>query len=110
MKIFGREPTLVLQALSAVLAVFVTFGWDGLTDVQAGAIVAFATALIGVANAIAVRPWQPALFTGLITAGAVLLGTYGINLDQKLIGAVQVAVTAVMALLTRVQVSPASEQ
>lgn len=109
MRILGREPTLWLQSLSAVLALLVTFGWDNLTAEQAGAMVAVLTALVGVANAVAVRPWQPAMFTGLITAGAVLAGTYGFDLAQEKIGALQVAVTAVMTLLTRVQVSPARE-
>ena len=34
MKLFGREPTLWLQFLSAALALTVTFGW-GLTAAQA---------------------------------------------------------------------------
>lgn len=108
-KIFGREPTLVLQAVSAVLAIVVTFGLPGLSAGQAALIVAVLAAGIGVANALAVRPVTPAAFTGFVAAGAALLTGYGLDLSQEFIGAVQVAVIAVLALLTRVQVSPAAD-
>lgn len=109
MKIFGREPTLVLQAASALLAFLVTFGWDGLSDKQAGAIVAVLAAVFGVVNALQVRPVAPAVFTTLITTGAALLATYGLDFPQERIGQFQLAVVAVVALLTRQQVTPAAD-
>jgi len=107
MKIFGREPTLWLQAISAALAFFVTFGWSGLSATQAGATVAVLAAIIGVLNAWRVRPIAPAIFTTVVTTGAALLSTYGLDFPQERIGQFQLAVVAVMALLTRVQVTPA---
>lgn len=109
MKIFGREPTLVLQALSAVLAILVTFGFSGLSAEQAGLIVAALGAGIGVLNALLVRPVTPAAFTGLVAATAALLTSYGLDLSQELVGSVQVAVIALLALVTRVQVTPVTD-
>jgi hypothetical protein len=107
MKIFGREPTLWLQAISAALAFFVTFGWDRLSPMQAGGIVAVLTAIISVINAWQVRPIAPAVWTGLITTCAALLSTYGLDYSQERIGQFQLVAIAVMALITRVQVTPA---
>ena len=107
MKIFGREPTLWLQAISAALAFFVTFGWDGLSATSAGAITAVIAAALGVVNAWATRPIAPAVWTTVITTGAALLSTYGLDFSQERVGQFQLAVIAVMALLTRVQVTPA---
>lgn len=109
MKIFGREPTLYLQAISAVLAFLVTFGWDNLSGEQAGLIVAVISAVFGVINALAVRPISPAIFDMLIKAGAALLAGYGLNLGQEHVGAFQLAVIALMTLVLRNQVTPAAD-
>lgn len=109
MKLFGREPTLYIQALSAMLGVFVTFGVDGLSATQAAAIVAVLSAVLAAVNAAMVRPVAPAAFTGLVTAVAVLVAAYGMEVSQETVGAVQVAVVGVLALLTRNQVTPAAD-
>ncbi|WP_371409722.1 hypothetical protein OG423_14045 [Micromonospora zamorensis] len=109
MKLFGREPTLVIQAISALLGVVVTFGIDGLSAIQAAAIVAALTAVTTAINAALVRPVAPAAFTGLVTAVAVLVAAYGLEVSQETVGAVQVAVVGVLALLTRNQVTPTSD-
>jgi hypothetical protein len=108
-KIFGREPTLILQAASALLAVLVTFGFSGLSAEQAGLIVAAISAGIGVANAVLVRPITPAAFTAFVGALAALVTSYGLDLSQELVGTVQVAVVALLALVVRVQVSPVAD-
>lgn len=101
------EPTLVLQTLAALLTFMVTFGLPFLNAEQAGAIVAVLAAFIGVYNAVKVRPIAPAAFQALITVGVALLSTYGLHFSQQGIGALQVLVVAVIAMLTRGQVSPA---
>jgi hypothetical protein len=108
-RVFGREPTAVLQAVSALLAVLVTFGFDGLSAKQAALIVAVLAAGIGVVNAVLVRPVTPAAFTAFVAALAALLTGYGLELSQELVGAVQVAVVAVLALVVRNQVTPAAD-
>lgn len=109
MKIFGREPTLVLQSLSAVLAIFVAIGVPGLTDEQATLIIAVIAGALGVVNAVMVRPIAPAAFVGLIGAGAALLAGYGLEVSQEVVGSISAAVVTVLALLTRGQVTPAAD-
>lgn len=107
MKLF-REPTLFLQALSAVLALVVGFGFDWLTGEQAALLMAFLAAAISTVNALLVRPVSPAVFTGLLGAAAALAMGYGLNLGQEHVGALQAAVVAIVALVLRAQpdVSP----
>jgi hypothetical protein len=105
-KIFGREPTLVIQTLGAILSVFVALGLPGLSVDQAAVIIAFLTAAVAAVNALAVRPIAPAAFIGLVAAGAVLLAAYGYHVPQSVLGAIQAAVVAILAFATRAQVTP----
>jgi hypothetical protein len=105
-RIFGREPTLWLQFIAGVLGVGVAVGLPGLSVDQAAAIIAVVTAVFAVVNAVMVRPVAPAAFTGLVASGAVLLAAYGFTVSQPTLAAVQTAVLAVLALLTRAQVTP----
>jgi hypothetical protein len=108
-KIFGREPTVVLQTVSAVLAVVVAFGFASLTAEQATLITAFLTALIGVVNAVLVRPVAPPAFIAFISSGAALLAGYGLEFSQEQVGSVTVAVLATLTLLARGQVTPVTD-
>lgn len=108
MKIFGREPVVVLNTLAAVLGLIVSLGVTSLTAETAGAIVGVATAILGAIAAAMTRPIAPQAFTAVVAAGAVLVGTFGYDVDQSTIGAINTTVLAVLTLLTRVQVSPAS--
>jgi hypothetical protein len=103
-----REPTLILQAVSAVLAILVTFNLHGLSSEQAALIVAAISAVFGVVNAVAVRPVAPAAFTGLVGAAAALLTGYGLNVSPELVASVSAAAVTVLGLLTRQQVTPAA--
>lgn len=109
MKIFGREPTLVLQAISALLAILVSVGIPGLSAEQAALIIAALSAVIGGVNAVLVRPIAPAAFTGLVAAAFSLFAGYGLDVSQGTVGAIQVAVVTVLALLTRGQVTPKAD-
>lgn len=108
MKVFGREPTLVLQVVSAVLSFLVASGF-GLTTEQAALIVAAISAVFGVVNAIMVRPFAPAAFTGLVGALAALAVGFGLNVSPEVVGTVNGLVLAVLGFLTRVQVTPTSD-
>lgn len=105
--LFGREPALWIAALAALLGIGVTLGLDGLSATQAAAIVAVLNAAAAVWTALKVRPVAPAAFTGAVSAGAALLVAYGLDVSQETVGAINVAVLAVLSLLTRGQVSPA---
>jgi hypothetical protein len=107
MKILGREPVVVLNVLSAVLGLIVTLGISPLSKEMAGGIVAFVTAVLGGIAAWKTRPVAPQAFTAIVAAGAVLIGTFGYEVSQETIGAINTAALALLTLLTRVQVSPA---
>lgn len=106
MKIFGREPTLVLQAISALLSIFVAVGLPNLSAEQAGLIIAAVSAVFGVVNAFLVRPVAPTAFVGLVGAGAALLAAYGLDVSQSVVGSVSAATIALLTLLARGQVTP----
>lgn len=105
--LWRREPTLILQAISALLAFLVTYQIPGLSGVQAGAIVAVLAAALGAYNAWKVRPVAPAVWQLLVTTGAALLGAYGLHYTAEQLGNFQFFVIAVMALITRGSVTPA---
>ncbi|MET8113831.1 hypothetical protein [Streptomyces prasinus] len=107
MKLFGREPALLIATVSAGLSLLVTFQF-GLSAEQAGAIVAVISAVFAVATATVTRPIAPSAFTGLVAAVAALLAAYGLDLSAEKVGAINAVVLAGLALLTRAQVSPAS--
>lgn len=102
-----REPALLLNAAAALLGLVVTFGLDWLSAEQAALIVAALNALFGAATAALTRPIAPAAFTLLVSSLAALGAAYGLEYSQENVGALNVLVLAVLALLTRAQVSPA---
>lgn len=102
-----REPTLIIQAISAVLAFVVTYSIPGLSAEQAGAIVAVLSAALGAYNAFKVRPMAPAVWTTLVTTAAALLSAYGMHWTPEQVGNLQLVAIAVMAFLTRQSVTPA---
>ena len=106
MKIFGREPVVVLNALSAALGLVVALGITGLTDEMAGGIVGFATGILGAIAAAMTRPIAPQAFTAVTAAGASLVATFGYEASPATVAAINGVILAVLTLLTRVQVSP----
>lgn len=106
MKIFGREPVVVTNTLSAVLGLIVTLGITSLTAEQAGAVVAVVSAILGGIAAAMTRPVAPQAFTAIVAAGATAVATFGYEVSQETVGAINTVVLAVLTLLTRVQVSP----
>ncbi|MFD7922557.1 hypothetical protein ACFV3R_25435 [Streptomyces sp. NPDC059740] len=106
MTILGREPVVYLNALSAALGLVVTLGITGLTQEMAGAIVAALTAVLGAIAAWRTRPVAPQAFTAVVAAGATLAATFGYDVSQATIGAVNAVVLTLLTLLTRAQVTP----
>lgn len=106
MKIFGREPTLVIAALNAIVLIVGTIGLRLLTGEQAALAVVVINAIFGVVNAWAVRPISPAVFTYAIASILALTASYGLTLPIETVAAINAAVVPILALLTRDQVSP----
>jgi hypothetical protein len=106
MKIFGREPTLYIAAISSIIVILGTFGFHYLTGQQAGLIVAAINAVALAVNAYLVRPVAPAAFTYAIGAIVALTASYGLNVSPETLATINLAVVPILALLTRGQVSP----
>lgn len=103
---FGREPALVIQGVSAILAMLVGFGVPGLDDGLVAAIAAVLTAGATAYTALHVRPIAPTVFGGLIAALATLGAAFGLDWDQQQVALVTLSVQSVVALLTRPQQVP----
>lgn len=100
----SREPALIIGFIAAVVAVIVSFNVTWMTAGQGAAIVAVAG---GVITAATTRPVAPALFAGLVAAGAALLVEYGLDVSDGVVAAVSGAIIAGFALFgVRNQVTP----
>jgi hypothetical protein len=106
MKLFGREPSLWIASIGTVLSLIAGFGLDWLTPEQAAIVVVVLNAILGVVNAVLVRPVAPAAFTYLVAAVATLVGAYGVEVSQSTVALINGAVLSVLALLLRGNVSP----
>ncbi|WP_327710015.1 hypothetical protein OG912_16710 [Streptomyces sp. NBC_00464] len=109
MRIFGREPALIIATISGALSLLVSFNF-GLSGEQAGAIVAVVSGVFAAATAAITRPVAPSAFTGLVAAAVALLAAYGFAVSAETVGGLNALVLAVLALLTRGQVAPAEKR
>lgn len=104
MRIWGREPALIISAVGALLTVLAALNLPWLDAGAAAAITALVSAGIIAATT---RPVAPALFTGIVTATAALVAQYGFDLSNELVAAVSAAVLVFCALFgIRPQVTP----
>lgn len=108
MKVFGYEPAVILNALSAVLGLVVTLN-VGMTGEQAGLIVGLGGAVITAIAAAMTRPIAPQAFTALVAAVASLLAAYHFDVSPAVVGSVNGLVLAVLTLLVRHQVTPVAK-
>ncbi|MGW0312002.1 hypothetical protein [Streptomyces flavidovirens] len=107
MRIFGREPALVVNSFGAILAILVSFN-VGLDSTEAGWLVASLAALFAAIAAALTRPIAPNAFTGLVAVVAATVTAFGFELSAELVASINGAVIAGLALLSRGQVSPVS--
>lgn len=107
MKIFGREPALIIGVIGSVITLLVAVNIPGLDAGAGAAATAFVTALI---IAITTRPAAPALYTAVVSAGAALFAEYGLHATDAQVGAISGVILAGFALFgVRPQVSPSAE-
>lgn len=107
MKIFGREPALILGFVGALLSWAVSLGLDWLNAGQATAIITFLTAVV---IAFATRPIAPALFAGAVAAGAALFAEYELAVSDAFVTGLGAIILAGFALFgIRDQVTPESD-
>lgn len=105
-QIFGREPTLWIAALNAIVLIVGSIGLGLFSDVQAGLLVIVVNAIFGIVNALTTRPMSPAVFTYAIGAILAFAGSYGLELPNATVVMLNAAVVPLLALIFRGQVSP----
>ncbi|MER7153758.1 hypothetical protein [Streptomyces lydicus] len=103
--ILNREPALWLNSLSALLGLAVTLN-VGLTEAQAGWIVAGVSAILGVIAAVLTRPIAVQAFTTLVATVASATAAFGYEVRPTTTAAVNAALLAILMFITRGQVSP----
>lgn len=107
MKIFGREPTLIIAFIGAVLTWLAGLNLDWINAGQAAAIT---TAITGVVIAVTTRPIAPGLFVAAFGAVASLFAEYGTSWSEATVTSVGAIILAGFALLgIRPQVTPAAD-
>lgn len=102
----GRHPTLWIALLNTIVMGIATLGFRLLDGDQAVLIVAAINAIAAAANAYAVRPIQPALFTYAAGSIVAVFAAYGLNVTPEQLGALNSMVVAVLGFLTYGNVSP----
>ena len=101
-----REPALWLASLQAALAALVGFKFDWLTAEQAALWLAGANVIIGAVLAWRTRPIAPSVYTTALSVVLTLLAAYGLDVNQEMVGTINLAVVAIVTFLARGQISP----
>lgn len=108
-RVWWREPALILDFLETLLVVFVAFGLP-LTHDQQAYIVAAMIAAVGLLKGFSVRPFPPAVITDFGRAVLVLAASFGLNaLSEDKITLVVTALGTLTTLILRAQVTPNSD-
>jgi hypothetical protein len=106
MKIFGREPALVLGFISAILMALA----DKVPYLNVGQAVALIALLTMGLAAFMTRPWKPAAFTAVLIALFAVLAEYGWNFEGRTIEAIAAVLVSGLALLgIRDQATPLAD-
>lgn len=106
MRIFGREPALIIGAIGAVITLLVSIKIPGLSAGAGAALTAFLTAVI---IAVTTRPVAPALFTAVVAPAAALFAEYGLHVSDAVVVSITSVILAGFALFgVRPQVSPSA--
>lgn len=108
MRIFGREPALIIGFIGAALTLLGTLGL-GLTGDQAVLWIAALGAISGAVTAAATRPIAPGAFLTVVAAAVPLLASYGLDLSSDTVAAINGLLLAGLTALFRGQVTPAAD-
>ncbi|MCT9932461.1 hypothetical protein N5079_19860 [Planotetraspora sp. A-T 1434] len=112
MKIFGREPAVILHALQAVLAFLVTLpalNSLGLTAEVSGWVMTIAAGLVALLVAVATRPFVVSAATGAVQTILTGLVAFGLPLSEQSTGALVAALNVVLMLLMPLGLTPAAD-
>lgn len=107
MKIFGREPAVIIGAIGTLITLLVSFKIPGFDAGIGAALTALITAVI---IAFTTRPIGPSLFVAVIVPAAALFYQYGVHLSDQMIAALSAVVLAGFTLFgIRPQVTPKAD-
>ncbi|MFG1683480.1 hypothetical protein ACGFNP_25150 [Nonomuraea sp. NPDC049269] len=112
MKIFGREPAVILHALQAVLAFLVTLpalNQLGLTEEVSGWVMTLAAGAVALLVAMATRPLVVSALTGAVQTLLTGFVAFGLPLSEQSSGALIAALNVVLMLLMPLGLTPAAD-
>ena len=108
MRIFGREPSVIIGAIGALVTLLVSLSIPGLNAGQGAALTSVATALIIAATT---RPVAPALFTAVVAPVAALFAEYQLNVsDDVVVGLTSVILAGFALFRIQPHVTPVKDQ
>lgn len=103
---FSYEPATILYGVNAAVALLVAYGLD-LSKDQVSAISVVTTALLTIVTAAMTRPVVVSSITAAVGTCLTAVAAFGLHLTADQIGATVTAISIVLALLLRQNVSPA---
>lgn len=106
MRVFGFEPAAILYGVNAAVALLVAYGLD-LSQDQVAAISVIATALLTIVTAAMTRPVVVSSITAAVGTCLTAVAAFGLHLSADQISATVTALSIVLGLLLRQNVSPA---
>ncbi len=106
MRIFGREPALIIGVIVAVISLLGTLGYSFLSADQAGLWIAVVNGVAAAIMAWTVRPMSPAVYTYAVGVIVALATGYGLTFTPEQVAAVNGLLIGILTLVTRNQVSP----
>jgi hypothetical protein len=112
--IFGRQPAMILNAFSALVAMLVGLNAiPGLDENVGQAVIAVFSAGTSAWIALHVRPLAPTIFTGIITSGTALLAAVDIvHITERqtglIVAAAEMVLTAIVVWPNSTPVAPAA--
>ena len=107
MKIFGREPAVIIGAIGTLITLFVSFKIPGFSAGIGAALTALITAII---TAVTTRPIGPSLFVAIVVPASALFYQYGVHLSDQMIAALSAVILAGFTLFgVRAQVTPKAD-
>ncbi len=109
-QLFGREPALWLAAIVSLVSMAQVVWPSMVPDGLAVALTAVLQAAAGVWVAMRVRPIAPTVFATLIATLVPFGLFFGLDLPQTTVSTLQMAVAALVALLTRAQQTPTTPE
>lgn len=109
MKIFGREPAVVLNLAASVVALLIVLGVLPWTNEQAALVMVAAAAVVAVGTAYYTQDVTLGVLIGLAEAVFAMLIGFGVELSTELTAAIVGVVTMAFGFFQRTQTSPAAE-